>query len=117
VIVAGSGDDQIYGGPGADQITTGPGSDLIWYTGAEDAGDTIADFTPGQDKAVLYPVLDGQMTTAQAFAGGFFSIGASGNDTLLMFDSDGGAGPGAQIMLADFLSRSPADFDLARDFV
>jgi hypothetical protein len=57
------------------------------------------------------------MTTAQAFAGGFFSLQASGSNTRLMFDSDGSAGPGTQIVLADLLSHSPADFNLARDFV
>jgi hypothetical protein len=35
----------------------------------------------------------------------------------LMFDADGAASPGARVMLADLLAHSPADFDLARDFV
>jgi len=44
VIVGGDGSDQIYGGPGADRVTT------------------------GQDKAVLYPLRNRRMTTAQATA-------------------------------------------------
>jgi Ca2+-binding RTX toxin-like protein len=116
-IYAWAGDDTIYGGAGLDTITTGSGSDIVWFTSAADAGDTVADFVSSQDRAVLYPVLGGGMSTAQAFAQGYFYLGAFGSDTLLMYDADGSAGPSGAVMLADFLGHTPASFNIGVDFV
>lgn len=46
----GAGDDVLTGGMGADMLTGGPGSDTFMYLKSTEGGDTIADFTPGQDK-------------------------------------------------------------------
>ncbi|MFN3350259.1 choice-of-anchor D domain-containing protein [Pseudorhodoplanes sp.] len=48
-IDGGDGDDVIFGGAGADILTGGLGADQFGYNFASEGGDTIADFTLGED--------------------------------------------------------------------
>lgn len=65
-IVGGDGDDRIAGLGGADTLTGGAGRDHFIYRAASEGGDTITDFTPGQDKIEV---------SASGFSGGL-SVGA-----------------------------------------
>ena len=112
----GTGNDTLYGGMGADTIATGEGADLIWFTALAEMGDVLADFASGQDRMVVYPLLGGAVTTAQAFAQGVLALEASGPDTLLRYDADG-AGLGAPVTVATFLARAPGSFSTASDFI
>ncbi|MFH1915036.1 MAG: FG-GAP-like repeat-containing protein [Pseudomonadota bacterium] len=50
ILLGGSGDDLLYGGKGQDILKGGAGSDTFHYQSPTEGGDTIADFTPGEDK-------------------------------------------------------------------
>lgn len=49
IINGGDGADRIAGGAGADRLTGGGGDDVFVYSSLRDGGDTITDFTAGQD--------------------------------------------------------------------
>ena len=97
LLSGGKGDDVLIGGLGADALTGGDGHDDFVYLLddtsklAQLGGDTISDFTIGQDVIDLHDLLiDFNINAASAFSGGFVSLQASGNDTLVRFDKDGG---------------------------
>ncbi|MUM77148.1 hypothetical protein GKC30_05835 [Pseudodesulfovibrio sp. F-1] len=50
ILFGGDGDDLLYGGQGQDILTGGRGSDTFHYQSPTEGGDTITDFTPGEDK-------------------------------------------------------------------
>ena len=111
-----TGNDRIQGGLGADTLSGGEGRDRFVYTGANEGGDTITDFTADLDELHV---------SAAGFGGGLFvgialevtgryvanttgqATGAFGQfimntetDTL-WWDGDG-TGTGAAVMLAHF---------------
>ena len=88
---------------------------MVWFTAIGDAGDTIADFVPGEDRVSVSALLSG-ITRAQAFTSSVLSLVASGSSTLLRHDADG-VGAGAPVTVATFLFLSPGAFDTARDFL
>ncbi|MGS0758735.1 M10 family metallopeptidase C-terminal domain-containing protein, partial [Roseateles sp. GG27B] len=57
VIVGPDGDDVIEGGPGGDTLTGGKGRDQFVYSSVLDGGDTITDFTVGEDLLVFTKLL------------------------------------------------------------
>lgn len=113
-IVGTAGDDVITGGAGADRLTGNGGRDVFVYTSIRDAGDTITDFTPNDDRIDLSALLASLGTTpANAISGGYVSLQASGNNTLVKISSAGSAStPKAFITL---LNVSPANIDVTRD--
>ncbi|WP_088348771.1 calcium-binding protein [Rhodomicrobium sp. R_RK_3] len=52
-LVGGAGDDWLDGGAWKDALTGGAGKDGFYFASPAEAGDTITDFTPGQDKILL----------------------------------------------------------------
>jgi Ca2+-binding RTX toxin-like protein len=52
-LTGGEGDDLLNGGAGKDTLTGGAGADSFYFASAAEAGDTIADFKPGEDHIVL----------------------------------------------------------------
>ena len=103
-LTGGTGDDLLVGGYGADMIDLGlgvrgtnTGADTVVYrinssdgdglVKAEDGGDTVIEFTPGEDKLVILDV-NGTPTTLTDFFDALtkdaFQLGINGDD-----DSDG----------------------------
>ena len=115
-LVGTPGDDVITGGAGADRLTGNGGRDVFVYTSIRDAGDTITDFAPNDDRIDLDALLASLGTTpANAVAGGYVSLQASGNNTLVMIDTDGKAGAAIAKPFITLLNVSPASIDLTRD--
>ncbi len=57
ILVGTPGDDRLVGGSGADVLSGNGGNNLFVYNSLRDAGDTITDFVPGQDKLDLRVLL------------------------------------------------------------
>jgi Ca2+-binding RTX toxin-like protein len=67
-LVGAGANDALRGGAGADDLTGGGGTDIFVYARGE-GGDTIRDFTPGQDRLLLQGMSPGTVS-AQAGPGG-----------------------------------------------
>lgn len=94
VIVGTAGDDIIEGGAGADTLTGGAGRDDFVYNSLLDAGDTITDFTVGEDRLVLSKLLQAiGVASGDPLAQGFVSCSMSGSNAVIGIDTDGAAGP------------------------
>ena len=92
-LTGGSGDDLLVGGYGADTIDlSAGGTDTVVYRinssdtdgliKAEDGGDTVMEFTPGEDKLVILDVNGSPTTLTDLFdslTGGAFQLGISGD--------------------------------------
>jgi predicted extracellular nuclease len=115
-IVGTPGDDIITGGAGADTLTGNGGRDVFVYTSMRDAADTITDFTPNDDRIDMSALLASiGVAPANAIAGGYVKLVASGNNTVVMVDTDGSAGPAAARPLVTLLDVNPASIDPLRD--
>jgi hypothetical protein len=116
VIAGTGGDDVITGGGGADTLTGNGGRDVFVYTSTRDTGDTIADFTPNDDRLDLSALLASiGANPATAFSSGVVQLFASGNNTIVEIDTDGFAGPASPRPLVTLLNVSPASLDPVRD--
>jgi predicted extracellular nuclease len=116
VIVGTPGDDIITGGAGADRLTGNGGRDVFVYTSMRDAADTITDFTPGDDRLDLTALLASiGASPATAWANGVVTLAASGNNTVVLVDTDGRSGPAVGRPLVTLLNVSPANVDPVRD--
>ena len=94
VIVGTDGDDVIEGGPGADTLTGGKGRDQFVYSSMADVGDTITDFTVGEDTLVFTKLLQSlAITSADPLASGHVTCTASAAGAVIGVDVDGIAGP------------------------
>ena len=117
VIMGTTGDDVITGGAGADTLTGNGGRDVFVYTSMRDAGDTITDFTPGDDRLDLGALLTSiGANPATAVSSGVVQLVASGNNTIVQIDTDGFAGAAVARPLVTLLNVSPASIDTLRDF-
>jgi len=86
VLIGNDKDNVIVGGLGADTLTGGAGADLFVLRKPEDGGDTITDFTPGEDRIVLEDfgldfVVDG--ANFSVIAGPFDGTSAGNNAAFL----------------------------------
>ena len=82
-----------------------------------DAADTITDFTPNDDRldlSALLASIGANPTTA--VANGVVQLLPSGNNTLVMIDTDGSAGPAVPRPLVTLLNVAPSAIDMVRDF-
>jgi len=89
-----AGDDVIEGGPGADTLTGGKGRDQFVYATMLDAGDTITDFTVGEDTLVLTRLLPAVgINSADPLGTGHVTCTTVGNNAIIGIDTDGRVGP------------------------
>jgi len=89
-----AGDDVITGGAGADVITGGAGADTFVYTSIRDAGDRIADFTPGTDRIRLTALLASiGYAGSNALGDGVVQLVNTPAGLSVRIDADGTAGP------------------------
>jgi predicted extracellular nuclease len=92
-IVGTDGDDIIEGGPGVDTLTGGAGKDQFVYTSMLDVGDTITDFTAGQDQLVFTQLLQSlNIFGANPLATGHVTCTMSAGSAVIGVDTDGSAG-------------------------
>nr|MCM0589612.1 type I secretion C-terminal target domain-containing protein [Gloeotrichia echinulata DEX184] len=90
-----AGNDYLVGGAGAKTITGGAGNDLFVYTSLRDVGQTITDFTVGEDKLVFTQLLTSiGYNGTNPIADGYvrFVQGSTANSTVLQIDRDGISG-------------------------
>ncbi|QPF75307.1 ExeM/NucH family extracellular endonuclease [Roseateles sp. DAIF2] len=93
-LVGTAGDDLIEGGAGADTLTGGAGRDNFVYGSLLDAGDTITDFTVGEDRLVLTKLLQSiGVAGGDPLGQGHVSCSMSGANAVVGIDTDGAAGP------------------------
>jgi len=99
------GDDVLNGGYGTDELTGGAGADTFVLTSISDAGDTITDFTPGED------VIDMSAVVANADYAGHALVRKGQNSIIQVTSSDG-----TTTDLATIEGLSPHEFS-GGDFV
>lgn len=101
------GDDFLSGGMGADRLTGGAGADIFEITDIHDAGDTITDFTSGEDQVDL-----SRVATSSEFAG--YELVQSGSDTIIRVAlTDGSSNDVATLLGIEASSLLEIDFLLA----
>ncbi len=109
-LVGGAGDDLLIGMGGGDVLTGGMGADSFQYTRSGQGGDTVTDFTLGQDvvdlrwlmKSVGYAGTD-------PLASGHLALAQSGANARVIVDADGSAGGGAPETVVTLLGVAAAD--------
>jgi Ca2+-binding RTX toxin-like protein len=113
-LVGGPGDDMLIGGEGEDSLFGGAGADSFRFAGLSDAGDSIADFAPGQDLVLISTAGFGGLLPTGVLAGGNFAFDSpdaavaqfvySAATGVLAWDEDG-SGTAAAVTLATLISR------------
>jgi len=117
-LVGTAGDDVITGGAGADMITGGAGGDTFRYTSTRDAGDTISDFTPYEDKLDLNPLLASLgVTGSNGVASGHVLFADVIGGVQVLIDNDGSAGPAVARPLVTLKGLTAAQIAPGRDLV
>jgi Ca2+-binding RTX toxin-like protein len=121
-LTGGDGADLLNGGLGSDTQVGGAGADIFRFDQSAHGGDTITDFTPGQDLFQISRAGFGGVLPLGALPGASFANGAptvaapqfvySGATGLLGFDLDG-TGAGTAVTIATLATKpaiSAADF-------
>ena len=116
-ISGGEGNDVIEGGIGVDSLDGGIGNDLFLYR-LENiidlvplGGDFISDFEVGKDRIDLLDLFsDFGIDSDDPIGDGFLRLFVSGSDTLVQFDSNGGANSFVtMVTLQGVTNATPAD--------
>ena len=116
VLLGGIGRDLLDGGAGDDVTTGGTGKDTFHFDLLSDAGtglDTVTDFTKGASGDVLdvHDLLSGLAgyNGTNAFSGGFLNFQASGGDTVVQVDADGGGNSYQTLVTLQHVTLTAAD--------
>jgi Ca2+-binding RTX toxin-like protein len=89
-LIGTDGRDCLTGGQGADNLTGGLGADIFVYESLRDAGDTIKDFTIGEDKIDLTVVLQSVgYNKFNPLGDGYIDLSPYSGGTIVLLDSDG----------------------------
>jgi len=89
-LIGTDGRDRITGGQGADNLTGRLGADIFVYESLRDAGDTIKDFSIGEDKIDLTVVLESVgYNKFDPLGDGYVYLSPYSGGTIVLLDSDG----------------------------
>jgi RHS repeat-associated protein len=89
-LIGTDGRERFTGGQGADNLTGGLGADIFVYESLRDAGDTIKDFTIGEDKIDLTVVLESvEYNKFDPLGDGYIYLSPYSGGTIVLLDSDG----------------------------
>ncbi|MEG4803201.1 type I secretion C-terminal target domain-containing protein [Microcoleus sp. ARI1-B5] len=114
----GSGDDLLTGGTGRDWLTGGDGDDRYVYTHLKDAGDTITDFTNGNDVLDLRDLLGSfDAIVADPVAAGYLRLTSVGGNTQVEIDSDGTKGKAGFTTLVTVNGIAPQQFGIGKNLL
>jgi len=97
--IVGTGNQRIEGGIGAKTITGGGGNNVFVYSSMLEIGQTITNFTVGQDKidlsGLLNSLVPGGYQGTNAITDGYIKLvqGSTSDTTILDIDRDGPLGP------------------------
>ncbi len=99
-----AGDDFLTGGAGKDTLTGGLGDDQLIYTALGDKGDTIADFSNGNDVLVLSTLFANLgYSSTDPIAEGYISLTQSGiNTQVLVYDETSASSYSTLVTLNNF---------------
>ena len=116
-----AGDDLILGMEGGDVLRGGDGADHFAYLSLRDAGDTISDFTPGQDKIDLSALTAALRATlgadADLFATGHLRLHDAARGVAVQYDADGSLGPQAPVTITTLSRLTSSMLQPARDII
>jgi Ca2+-binding RTX toxin-like protein len=115
-LIGNTGANVLDGGAGDDAMTGGTGRDTFHFDSLTDAGtglDKVTDFAKGTtgDILDLRDLLDGfaGYTGTNAFTGGFLNFKASGGDTVVQVDADGGGNNYQTLVTLQHVTLTTAD--------
>lgn len=116
----GAGDDIVVGGPGVDRLYGSSGADVFRYTGFDDRGDSIRDFTRGSDRIEIHDVLTdvgyaGGDPVADGWLAQTYNSGIAGID--ISVDPDGPSGAAGFAVLTSVTSIGSTPLDIGTDLI
>jgi|GEM_PF-4944791 len=114
----GSGKDLLTGGAGRDWLTGGDGDDRYVYTQLKDAGDTITDFTNGNDVLDLRDLLGSfDAIVADPIAAGYLRLTSVGGNTQVEIDPDGMKGKAGFTTLVTVNGIAPEQLGIGKNLL
>jgi Ca2+-binding RTX toxin-like protein len=115
-IIGNTGANVLDGGAGDDVLTGGSGRDTFHFDSLADAGtglDKVTDFAKGATGDILnvHDLLDtfAGYDGSNAFSGGFLNFKASGTDTIVQVDADGGGNAYQTLVTLQHVTLTQAD--------
>ena len=116
-LTGGAGPDLVIGGRGRDILSGGEGKDIFLFQAMNEAGDTITDFTVGEDVIDLAGLLGAMGLSGNApIQEGVITFMSQGDSTYVMVDADG-AGPARPEILVEVQNISRAELQNASNFL
>ncbi len=117
-LIGDAGDDLITGFQGADRLTGGGGRDQFIYTSPVDGGDTITDFTLGEDQIVFTELLERLgYAGSDPLADGLVQFRSLGSSTVVAIDPDGFEGAAQARNFLTVEGVAPAALNQADNFI
>ncbi|MDB9524582.1 cadherin domain-containing protein [Oscillatoria sp. CS-180] len=111
-------DERITGFQGPDRLTGGDGRDQFIYTSPVDGGDTITDFTVGEDQIVLTTLLERLgYAGSDPIGDGLVQFRSRGSGSLVAIDPDGDEGPAQARNFLTVEGVAPAALNQADNFI
>ncbi|MDB9524581.1 cadherin domain-containing protein [Oscillatoria sp. CS-180] len=111
-------DERITGFQGPDRLTGGGGRDQFIYTSPVDGGDTITDFTVGEDQIVMTTLLERLgYAGSDPLTDGLVQFRSRGSGSIVAIDPDGLDGPAQARNFLTVEGVAPAALNQADNFI